>query len=95
MFDYYREDGELLVMCSNECASFWMGSLLGGALVALLAGFFISDVTTPAEYASAVKVCESNGGLEKIGSYVESQKVFCINGASFTQNFEKIEMEAR
>lgn len=41
------------------------------------------------------KVCESNDGLKKIASYLDTQKVFCINGASFDQNFEKIEREAR
>lgn len=80
---------------SGENAAFWIGALLGGLAATFVAGVLFSDVTTPAEYAAATKVCESNDGLKKIASYLDTQKVFCINGASFDQNFEKIEREAR
>ena len=94
-FDYYREDGELMDMGNNEYAAFWIGALLGALATSFVAGVLFSDVTTPAEYSAAAEVCESNGGLKKIGSYIDTQKVFCMNGASFDQNFEKIEREAR
>lgn len=82
-------------MGSNEYASFWTGALLGALATSFVAGVLLSDVTTPAEYIAASKVCETNGGLKKIASYLDTQKVFCINGASFDQNFEKIERESR
>lgn len=79
---------------SDTNAAFWIGALLGALVTSLVAGVFISDVTTPAEYAAAVKACESNSGLKKIESYLDTQTVVCINGASFSQNFKIIEREA-
>lgn len=79
----------------NSSSEFAPGFVIGAFVAACFSGLLMGDITTPAEYAAATKVCESNDGLKKIASYLDTQKVFCINGASFDQNFEKIEREAR
>lgn len=82
-------------MDMSSSSEFVPGFVFGAFITACVAGGMIGDVTTPAEYKAAEKVCESNGGLKEISSYIDTQKVFCINGASFDQSFEKIEREAR
>lgn len=78
----------------SDSSDFLPGFIIGGFIVACIAGILIGDSTTPAEYKAAEKVCEANGGLKKITTYLETQKVVCINGAYFSQDLEKIELEA-
>lgn len=92
MFDYYREDGELIGMSSSS--DFIPGFVIGAFSVACFSGLLIGDVTTPAEYESAVEACVENGGLVKLSTYIETQTVYCKNGARFTQEFDRIEKEA-